>query len=92
MDMQNDFTKRVKGAFPANHQELQRKFESLSFSKVDGSQPSHGTAFVQQQVKSNKKGKQASGEEKTASGSINTYENKQSTRPDAHLPPNNRKP
>jgi hypothetical protein len=45
MDMQNDYTKRIKNAFSANRQELQRKFESLSFSKHVGSQSSHGTAF-----------------------------------------------
>jgi hypothetical protein len=49
MDMQNDYTKRIKDTFPANHQELQRKFESLSFSKHVGSQSSHGTTFFQQQ-------------------------------------------
>jgi hypothetical protein len=77
---------------PANCQELRRTFESLSFSKLVASQLSHRTAFVQQEVKGNKKkGKQASGEEKIASRSINTYKKKQSIRPDAHLRPNDRK-
>ena len=88
MDMQNDYTKRIKDAFPANRQELQRKFESLSFSKHVGSQSSHGTAFFQQQQTKEykKKPRQVGGEYKPAS-----YEKKAYTRPDAHLPPYDRK-
>jgi hypothetical protein len=74
--------------FPANHQELQRKFESLSFSKHVASQSSHGTAFFQQQQTKGykKKPKQVGGEDKQAS-----YEKKAHTRPDAHSPPYDRK-
>jgi hypothetical protein len=68
-DMQNDYTKRIKDAFPANRQELQMKFESLSFSKHVGSQSSHGTAFLQQQQTKGykKKPRQIGGEDKQAS-------------------------
>jgi len=88
MDMQNDYTKRIKDAFPANHQELQRKFESFSLSKHVGSQSSHGTAFfqIQQNKGYKKKLRQVGGEDKQAS-----YEKKAYTRPDAHLSPYDRK-
>jgi hypothetical protein len=87
MDMQNDYTKRIKDIFPGNHQELQWEFESLSFSKHVGSQSSHGTAFFQQQQQTKgykKKPRQVGREDKQAS-----YEKKAYTRPDAHLPPYN---
>jgi hypothetical protein len=69
MDMHNDFTTRIKNAFPANCQELQRKFESLSFSNHVGSQSSHGTAFFQQQQTEGykKKPRQVGVEDKQAS-------------------------
>ena len=55
MDIQSDYAKGIRNAYPADCPTLQRMFDNLSFSKTAGSQPSQGTAFAQHQQKGSKK-------------------------------------
>jgi hypothetical protein len=90
MDIQNYYAKGAITAYPSNRIELQRMFETLSFSKPAGSNQSHGTAFAQQQTKGTKKKDKKTANEEKDSSSTTTSERKPFTRPDAHLPPYNR--